>query len=299
MDNYDAIIIGGSYAGLSAAMALGRSLRKTLVIDAGEPCNRQTPHSQNFLTQDGKTPLEISSIAKEQVMKYDSVKFVQDRVIDGQETGDGFAVITASGKNYVSKKLIFATGIVDRIPAIPGFAECWGISVIHCPYCHGYEYRGQKTAIYAPAPKAIHLAPLIQNLTDQVSIIAADIAEFTPEQLEKLQANNIPIIEREIASIVHYKGYLSEIRFIDGLAENFDALYAGIPFKQAMDLPEKLGCSINKNGLIEVDFMQKTGVPGLYACGDNSSMMRSVATAVFTGNVVGAMVNMDLAHEGF
>src|SRR5690606_37550650 len=158
---YDVIIVGGSYAGLSAAMALGRSLRKVLVIDSGFPCNRQTPHSHNFITQDGETPFAISQKAREQVMRYPTVRFLDDLALGAAKTATGFTVSTKSGDTFLSRKLITATGIADQLPEIKGFAACWGISVIHCPYCHGYEFRNQRTGILANGDRAFHLASLV------------------------------------------------------------------------------------------------------------------------------------------
>src|SRR5690554_5341159 len=145
--DFDVIIIGGSYAGLSSAMALGRALRNVLIIDSGLPCNRQTPHSHNFLTQDGSTPNEIATLAKQQVEKYESVRFYKGIATSGVKTVDGFEIMTDANSTFTSKKLILATGVKDIMPALPGFAACWGISIIHCPYCHGYEYRSQNTGI--------------------------------------------------------------------------------------------------------------------------------------------------------
>src|SRR5690606_408454 len=137
--NFDVIIIGGSYAGLSSAMTLGRALRNVLMIDSGKPCNRQTPHSHNFITQDGEEPGTIAEKAKAQVLKYDTVKFLNDLAVSGKKTENGFVIATETGKEFATKKLVFATGVKDIMPGIKGFSECWGISVIHCPYCHGYE----------------------------------------------------------------------------------------------------------------------------------------------------------------
>ena len=146
---FEVIIIGGSYAGLSAAMALGRSLRKVLIIDSGSACNRQTPHSHNFITQDGVPPAKISEKAKNQVLQYKSVAFINDLAIKAEKTENGFNVDTQSGEKLVTSKIIFATGIKDLVPPVPGFKECWGISLIHCPYCHGFEFRTKKTGILA------------------------------------------------------------------------------------------------------------------------------------------------------
>src|SRR5690625_1935787 len=182
MEQYGVIIIGGSYGGLSAAMALGRSLKKTLVIDSGKPCNRQTPYSHNFLTQDGKTPQEILTIARQQVERYESVTFYDGTVSGGSQISKEFEITTQSEDIFYSKKLTFATGIKDQLPYIPGFAECWGISVIHCPYCHGYEYRHQKTGLLANGEDAFHVMSLVNSLTDKLVILTHGKADFTPEQ---------------------------------------------------------------------------------------------------------------------
>lgn len=295
----DVIIIGGSYAGLSAAMALGRSLKHTLVIDEGKPCNAPTPHSHNFLTHDGSTPAEISKLAHEQVTRYDRVQFLQDRAISGKKTEAGFEVHTQSGQTFIGQKLVIATGIKDLLPKIQGYAECWGISAIHCPYCHGYEYRGKATGILANGELAFHIAALVRNLTDSLSIFTQGPAQFTDIQREKLERNGIQIIEQEIAQLLHEKGYLHTLLLKDGSAVPLEAVYTKPPFVQHTDIPLLLGCAFTEQGYIQVDQFQKTTVPGVFACGDNSSMMRSIANAVSTGNFVGAMVNKELTEERF
>lgn len=297
--NFDVIIIGGSYAGLSAAMALGRSLRSVLVIDSGLPCNRQTPHSHNFLTQDGKTPEEISTLAKEQVEKYETVKFHNGLATGGIKSGDGFEITTDAQDIFTSKKLIFATGLKDLTPDIKGFAACWGISIIHCPYCHGFEYRNQHTGIIANGDKAFHLASLVSNLTDKVSILTNGKADFNSEQLEKLKKHDIAITETDISEIEHENGQLKHVIFGDGNKLDFNAVYAAIPFAQHSDIPLSLGCEITEQGYIKVDSFQKTTVEGVFACGDNSGMMRSIANAVYSGNLTGAMVNGLLSAAEF
>src|SRR5690606_5743737 len=183
--DFDVIIIGGSYAGLSAAMALGRSLRNVLIIDSGMPCNRQTPHSHNFITQEGENPSVIAEKAKTQVLKYDTVKFESDLAIRGKKTKNGFTISTQTGKEFIAKKLIFATGVKDIMTDIEGFAECWGISVIHCPYCHGYEVKNEKTGILANGNFAYHYAQLVRNLTKNLTVFTNGKADFTREQKEK------------------------------------------------------------------------------------------------------------------
>ena len=296
---FEVIIVGGSYAGLSAALALGRSLRKVLILDSGQPCNRMTPHSHNFITQDGETPAAIAEKARAQVLKYDSVQFLQDTAISGIKTEDGFLITTQSGKSFSARKLIFATGIWDIMPDIKGFAECWGISVVHCPYCHGYELRNQKTGILANGERVFHLASLVNNLTDDISILTSGPASFEDRQLEKFREHNMEIIETEVREIEHSEGQIKRLIFDDGRAMAFESMYAALPFRQHSDIPAGLGCKMTDLGYIEVDSFQRTSVEGVYACGDNSAMMRSVANAVYTGNLTGAIVNSELTGELF
>ncbi|MEO9891133.1 NAD(P)/FAD-dependent oxidoreductase [Aurantibacter sp.] len=300
INTYDVIIIGGSYSGLSAAMALGRSLRKVLIIDSGKPCNEQTPHSHNFITQDGATPKEISLKAKSEVLKYDTVNFLEDKAVKGIKSGNNFQIFTESGKELESKKLVFATGIKDIMPSsIKCLSDCWGISVVHCPYCHGYEIRKKKTAIIANGERAMHLVPLINNLTKELTILTSAKHNFDKEQLQKLKNKNIKVIETEIIEIEHVNGHLKNVVFNDSSKIPFEAAYAALPFEQHTDIPELLGCEINDQGYIQVDMMNKTTMDGVYACGDNCVRMRSVANAVSSGNIVGAVINMELSREEF
>ncbi|WP_104383368.1 NAD(P)/FAD-dependent oxidoreductase [Sphingobacterium sp. HMA12] len=297
--HFDAIIIGGSYAGLSAAMALGRSLRQVLIIDSGLPCNRQTPHSHNFITHDGEKPSVIAQKAKDQVLNYPTVRFQQVLAVSGKKTKDGFEISTADGEAFSAKKIIFATGVEDVMPNIQGFSACWGISVIHCPYCHGYEFSGKKTAIMANGERALHLASLVNNLSTDLTILTSGKANFEEEQLAKLEKHGIAVIEEEVIKIQHKNGWLEKVVFEDNSTSTFAALYAALPFKQHSGIPVELGCDLTEQGHIVVDNFQKTSVKGVFACGDNASMMRSVSNAVAAGNLAGAMVNKELVEDSF
>jgi thioredoxin reductase len=296
--HYDAIIIGGSYSGLSAAMALGHSLRHVLVIDSGKPCNRKTPHSYNFLTQDGNTPMGIATLAKEQVQKYETIQFHDDLAINGAKTENGFEINTASGSTFTGKRLIFATGLKDIMPDIEGFSDSWGISVLHCPYCHGYEVRNEKTGIIANGDVAFHYAQLISNWTKELFLFTNGKVTLSEEQTKLILRNNIQIIEKKIDRIEHNNGNVRQIAFADNSKFPINAIYSRPDFVQHCPIPEALGCEITEQGLIKVDVFQKTNVEDVYACGDNSAM-RSVAVAVSTGSVTGSMVNMELAVEAF
>ncbi|MFI2743547.1 NAD(P)/FAD-dependent oxidoreductase [Zhouia sp. PK063] len=297
--HYEVIIIGGSYAGLSAAMALGRSLRKVLILDSGLPCNRQTPHSHNFLTQDGVAPHKLAKIAKEQVLQYNTVTFLSDIALTAKKEGEYFKVTSQAGKEFYSNKLVLATGIKDEIPSIEGFKECWGISLIHCPYCHGYEYHHKKTGILANSDRAFHLASLINNLTNDITIFTRGKANFTEEQILKLEEHHINIVEQEITALQHEHGYLNHVILKNQAILPFDVLYGSFPFIQHSTIPVSLGCELTENGYIKINNLQQTSINGVYACGDNATPMRSVAAAIAGGNLAGAMINKELIDDDF
>lgn len=296
---FDAIIIGGSYAGLSAALALGRSLRKVLVIDSGKPCNRSTPHSHNFLTQDGQTPAEITTRARHNLQQYKTVEFFEGQATNATKNGSTFDVHTSTGNEFIGRKLILATGLKDIMPNIRGFEACWGKSVIHCPYCHGYEYAHEVTSIIANGDHAFHYAGLIANLTPALKIFTNGPSTITGEHLAKLRSHNIDIIESEIESIEHEDGQVKTVITKDGRSFPAKAVYNRPHNEQHSDIPAKLGCEITDMGLVKVDESQQTSIAGVFACGDNSSKFRSVATAVYTGMFTGAMVNAELIKEDF
>ncbi|MEB2782639.1 NAD(P)/FAD-dependent oxidoreductase [Algoriphagus sp. C2-6-M1] len=296
---FDVIILGGSYSGLSTAMALGRSLRKVLVIDAGKPCNRQTPHSHNFLTQDGKTPAEISSAARAQVEKYNKVTFFSGFAVEGRKTKSGFEIKTDNGDVFEGKKLILATGVKDIMPEIPGFAECWGISVIHCPYCHGYEVRNKITGILANGDFGYEFGKMITNWTNDLTLFTNGKSKLTSEQSKKLTSKDVKILETEIESIEHSAGKLKHLNLKDGSKFSLNAVYAKADFVQSSEIPLQLDLELTEHGLIKVDHFQKTTIQGVYACGDSTTMFRSVSQAVASGTMAGAACNKELIDEAF
>lgn len=297
--NFDVIVIGGSYAGLSAGMALGRSLRNVLIIDSGKPCNRQTPHSHNFITHDGNTPKQISSLARKDVEKYTTVQFHEGITTQVLKNNNGFEVETSSNERFYAKKIILASGVKDVMPNIPGFEECWGISVLHCPYCHGYEVRNEVTGILSNGDMAYEFSKLIFNMTKSLTLFTNGKSTLTQEQIEKLKQNNINLNEEEVERIEHDNGSIQKIIFKNGNSAALKVLYAKIPFEQNINTTETLGCELTEQGFIKADAMQRTSVPGVFACGDNVTMMRSVANAVAQGNFAGAVVNKELSEEAF
>jgi thioredoxin reductase len=298
-NTFDVIIVGGSYSGLAAGMALGRALKNVLIIDDRKPCNRQTPHSHNFLTNDGKTPGEIAAAGKLQVMRYDTVKFFGGTAVNGKQTGEGFEIEAASGETFAGKKLIFATGIRDILPPIAGLTECWGISVIHCPYCHGYEVRNEKTGVLGNGDMAFDFTRLISNWTKDLTLFTNGTSALTVEQRDTLQKHQIKIVEKEMERLEHNNGYLRNIIFKDGSQSAIKAIYAPAPFEQHCKIPGLLGCNLTEEGYIKIDGSQETSVEGVYAIGDNAAKMRTVANAVAMGTAAGITISKKMILEEF
>ncbi len=296
---FDVIIVGGSYSGLAAGMALGRALRQVLIIDSGKPSNRQTPYSHNFITQDGKTPNEIALLARQQVERYETVSFFNGLAINGVKTENGFEILSASGETFSAKKLIFTTGIKDIMPDIGGYAECWGISVLHCPYCHGYEVRNEKTGIMGNGEYGFEFSKLISNWTKDLTLYTNGKSTLTEDQTDKLKSHNIQISETEIEKLEHTNGYIQNIIFKDGTKSPVKALYVHSPFEQHCTIPEKLGCELTDEGYIKTNSLQKTNIHGVFASGDSTTRIRTVANAVAMGTTTGMMVNKELIEEEF
>ncbi len=296
---FDAIIIGGSYAGLSAAMALGRALRKVLIIDSGKPCNRQTPYSHNFLTRDGETPANLNVIAKAQVLNYPTIKFLNGKAVNASSIANGFSVTIENGTTFRSKKIIIASGVKDILPAIKGFAECWGISVLHCPYCHGYEVKGKKTGIIANGEMGFEFSKLISNWTKDLTLFTNGPIDLTEENLSKLKEKNININDQEIEEIVHENGFVKQLKFKDGTVHEIAAVYARGTFEHNTKVINDLKIDLTEQGYIAVDNFKQTSVMGIFAAGDCTTMMRAVSESVYSGSLSGIFANKQLIEDSF
>ncbi|WP_345948145.1 NAD(P)/FAD-dependent oxidoreductase [Mucilaginibacter sp. PAMB04274] len=296
-NNYDVVIIGGSYAGLSAALALGRALFNVLIIDSGRPCNQQTPHSHNFLTQDGVEPAVIAEKALKQVLIYPGVNLLADKVISVAGTDGRFDVMTEGGEAVHAKKLLFATGVRDIMPDIPGLAECWGISVIHCPYCHGYEYTGVATGLLANGDEAADHAAFLGNWTDNLTVYTNGESVISLDKQQMLANLQVKIVETPVQHLKHNSGKLESVILANGSEIPISALYVRLPFEQHTPVLENIGCRLTKQGYIEVDETRQTSVAGIYAAGDNMSPMRSVSGAVASGTMAGVFISRQLITE--
>ncbi len=290
----DIIIIGGSYSGLSAALALARARRNVLIIDANEPCNARVPHSHNLLTHDGEAPHVLRAKAIADVSKYPTVRLHNGRATEVSGKDGMFTVGTADGLEHRARKLLLALGVRDELPGIEGLEDCWGISAAACPFCHGYEVSDQRISIIGNAPDTFAYAQLVNNWSAQLNLFTNGPASFTVEQRSRLAEQGIDIIEEPIAEVHHDRGQVRTVRFRDGSTKKTDALFLRPHMIVPATLPEALGIGLTEQGLIKVDAMQRTSVPGVFASGDCTSPMRALAMAIAAGGVAGAVILHEL-----
>ncbi len=278
-------------------MSLARARRQVLLIDAGQPSNRQTPHSHNFITHDGTPPADIADAARRQVLAYPTVSIIRDFAAEAKRLDSGFAVTTRSGQRYEARKLLLATGVVDALPAIDGLTDCWGISALHCPYCHGYEVAGQHIGIFANGDLAVELVRLLQQWSKQLIVFTNGPATFLPEHKILVERLNITVVETDVQRVVHQRGYVQHLLLADGSVRVVDALFIRPTVAHRNPLADQLGCESNEMKLIQVNEFGQTNVPGLYAAGDNSMPLRAVSMAVASGTKVGAFLNRELTND--
>ncbi|CAA9400827.1 MAG: Thioredoxin reductase, partial [uncultured Quadrisphaera sp.] len=192
---YDVVVVGGGAAGLSGALALARSKRSVLVVDAGQPRNASSPHAHNYLSRDGVAPGELLALGRAEVLGY-GAEVRTGRARSAARTDDGgFTVELEDGTAVGARRLLVATGLTDELPDVAGVRERWGRDVLHCPYCHGYEVRDQEVGILATSAFALHGARLWRQLTDRVTLLHHTAPELTADEREELDARGVTVVE--------------------------------------------------------------------------------------------------------
>lgn len=293
---FDAIVVGGGVAGLSAALLLGRACKRVLVCDTGKPRNRVAQASHSFFSRDGIAPAELLQIGREQLQPYD-VKIREGEVVDAENLGDCFQVTLSNGDQFIGRKLLLATGMKDVLPSIEGFAELWGNSVFHCPYCHGWEVRDQPLAIYGKGEAGFEMSLLLTGWSRDLVLCSDGDAELSDEQRQQLLNQGIQIREEKIARLDHKDGELTGIVFANNEVLSRCGILLRPQSYQHSHLATKLGCKLGSNDIIEVNDFKQTSVAGVYAIGDASSPFSQIAWAVASGVVAASFINRTLIEE--
>lgn len=290
--HHDVIVIGGSYAGMAAALQLLRARRSVLVIDAGRRRNRFAHASHGFLGQDGVDPSEIARKARDQLMAYPTLTWIDGLARQAAGARDAFIVTDAEGALHEGRRLLFATGVADALPAVDGIGERWGKSVFHCPYCHGYELGQGRIGVIATGPMAMHQALLLPEW-GEVTLLANGAIQPDSRQRADLSARGVAVEETPIERL---EGH-ADIRLADKRLLSFSGLFTMPRTTPATPLAEGLGCALEETpfGLqIQADAMRETSVPGAFACGDAARVPHSISLAVGDGALAGAQVHRSL-----
>ncbi|WEK52382.1 MAG: NAD(P)/FAD-dependent oxidoreductase [Candidatus Kaistia colombiensis] len=296
---YDAIIIGGSYAGLSAAMQLARAGRAISVIDSNAPRNRFAAASHGFFGQDGAAPRAMIAQAREKLLAYPDVHFVNGTAIHAHAIPGGFAIDLGMGDTLQAAKLVLAFGVVDELPDLPGLAGKWGKSVLHCPYCHGYEFKARRLGVLNVMEKSAHQALMIPDWGPTTFFLNGG-AMPDAGTLEKLRRRNVSIEPAKIVALEGTEKDLSGVRLEDGRVVDLDAIFTGSRTRMASPIAEQLGCAFDEGLLgpvIRTDAMKMTTVPGVYAAGDIARGMHNATFASADGVMAGTALHQALVFE--
>ena len=293
---YDVIIVGGSYAGLTAGLALGRARKRVLFVDAGQRRNRFAHSAHGFLGQDGRAPGAIAAVGRAEVAAYPTVTFLDGAAATAARDERGFAVTLEDGATHAASRLVLATGVVDELPDLPGLRESWGKGVLHCPYCHGYEVAGRRLGVLAFGPLATHQANLIPEW-GPTTFLTNEMVTLTADERAALTARGVAIEEGALAAVLNGGDGLAGVAMRDGRTVALDALFTAVPWRLASPLAEQLGCALDDTALgpiLRVDATGQTTVPGVYGAGDAALPMKSLPGAVASGYLVGAMAHQSL-----
>jgi thioredoxin reductase len=293
----DVIIIGGSFAGLAGALQLGRARRKVTVLDTGLPRNRFAGHSHGLLGHDHKPPLDILAEARQQLARYPTIRLVNARADSVSGAIDDFSVLTGAGESLAARRLILSYGVVDQMPAVPGFAEGWGTSIVPCPYCDGFEVADQHWGLVWSGPQSHNHVRLFHDWTDRLTVFANG-HDIPPDVRADLARRNIPVVDHRITEIAHHGAHSATVNLDTGANVAVDILFAHPRNKPSSSLHESLGLATVDTPLgiaLKVDERRETSMPGIYAAGDLANPgMPSVTTASSHGAMAGIFAQQSM-----
>lgn len=294
---YDAIIVGGGPAGLSAALVLGRCRRHVLVCDAGHPRNAASGGVHGFLTRDGMLPSDLLRISREQIQKY-GVEFRNGVVSTIAREDSGFLICFDGGVELQCRKLLLATGVRDLLPDIEGLAPMWGKSVHHCPYCDGWEWRDQPLAVYAPRNRGFGLAMSLRSTwSREVALLTGGPSLLSRAQRAELSRWNVPVYSAKIARLEGDDGMLQRVVFANGEELARRALFVSTGFEQQCGLARSVGCNFTHKGVVDTGHKEETNIPGLFVAGDSSRDVQMVIVAAAEGVKAATAINEQLQKE--
>ncbi|WP_434423229.1 NAD(P)/FAD-dependent oxidoreductase [Nannocystis pusilla] len=292
----DIVIVGGGPAGLSAALALGRARKRTLLCDAGEPRNAAAAHIQGFVTRDGTPPAEFRRIARAELTAYPSVVVRDTRVQDIAARGpDSFALTLGDGSRVTARRVLLCTGLVDELPPLPGLAALWGKSVHLCPYCHGWELRERPLGYLSPSPEMLEWSLLLRGWTRELVVFTDDAFAVPDETRARLTRAGVAIETRKLGRLVG-DDTLTAVELADGARVAVEGLFVR-PRQHQVALVTALGLALDEHGFVQVDMHRQTSHPGVYAAGDLTTGLQGAVFSAAAGYQAGAAINHALTIE--
>jgi thioredoxin reductase len=298
----DVLIIGGGAAGLSAAQMLGRSRRSVVVVDGGEPRNAPAEGVHGFLTRDGVSPAELLKVGRAEAEHY-GVRMVQGEVVAaGGKTAEGFAVTLADGREIRGRRLLITTGLVDELPDIAGLRERWGKDVLHCPFCHGWEVRGQAIGILGNGPWSVHQALLFRQWSSNITLFLNNKTQPADVELEQLAARGIKVVEGAVESLRVEQDTLRGVALADGPEVAVQAMVVGPQVRVRLDAFAGLGLNASPHPMGVGDYLETdpdgaTAVPGVWAAGNVTDIRAQVLASAAAGAWTAVVINNDLMAE--
>ena len=290
------LVIGGSFAGLTAALQLVRTGRTVTVLDTRLPRNRFAHAAQGLLGFDGVNPWDIRQKGEANLLAYPTVSIVEAQAVSARAIDGGFVVTDAAGTERQAQRLILAYGQTDVMVDLPGFADCWGKTVVPCPYCHGYEVANQRLGLLYSTAMSLHGASLIRDWSDRMTLFT-DGNDIPDAERHKLAERGVALVETPVASLAHDQGKLSAVVLADGTSIELDTLFAHPQSAPSSDLHQTLGIETLDGPVgpyLKIDERYETSVKGVYAAGDSSNPMASLNLAFASGAMAGVMCHQSM-----
>lgn len=293
----DVIIIGGSFAGLAAALQLGRARRKVTVLDTGRQRNRFAARSHGVLGHDHKPPQDILAEARQQLARYPTIKLVNARAESVSGTIDDFCVVTDDNESLRARRLILSYGVADQMPDIPGFAESWGTSIIPCPYCDGFEVADLHWGLIWSGVQSHNQVRLFHDWTNRLTVFGNG-HDISLDIRADLATRQVPLIDGRITEIEPHGSHSATIRIESGPDVSVDILFAHPRTRPSASLHDALGlATVNTpTGIaLKTDERRETSMPGIYAAGDLANPgIPSVTTAAWQGTMAGIFAQQSM-----
>jgi thioredoxin reductase len=292
---WDCIVVGAGPAGLNAALVLSRARRRVLVLDSGAPRNYATHEMHGVLGHDGVDPADLRARGRTELARY-GVGVVTGDVRDAALL-DGAVRLIWGDAAEVTRTVLLATGMLDAVPELDGFAEVWGTSAHTCPYCDGFEHRDERLAILAAGARGEHLALLLRQWSDDVVLLTDGPHGLAADQLARVRARGVCIIETPVAGFDSENGRLRRVHLENGQTLDRDALFFYVGWQLRTELARALGCALRDDGSIVVSADQATTVDRIYAAGNCADPRALVPTAAGAGVAAAVAINARLSVE--